>query len=786
MTYLYTSIFLYMSQMSKTNLGAGLGAFLYLLVHFIPDFGGADVMGAQWLYVSTVDLLVLGYIIGNKNKFNDAIDAVLNLKATLVYSLLVIWAILSLFYALNAIESLVCLARLISTYLIFINLSILFYKKGLLPLFNMVSIFIAVVLLFDSMYVISGFSKNMVDMNLDQNIVSLTGKNGNKNVMAASLLIKFPFLLFIILHNKLLGKAAGMIVLFLGVMALFILNTRSTYVGLGVVFVLYALSTYFLNKQEGIKKMGIKLSYFILPIVFAFLAANTMLSKAVDIQGFQGGYGTITKRAGDITVASEQNSRIHLWKGAIDYATKHPILGAGYGNWKLASIPYEKEYTNDLFVPYHCHNDFIEMFADLGIIGGVAFLVLFILLGLAVLKIWKKLQDHSARLVASIALMAIACYFVDAFFNFPAERTSMQTMFAISAALLLTPLHFIPSKQSENTTGKFGAAFLVFALLLILGSIYVNYQTYTSLKVQKFVMGEINEDPKMALDEVKDAFPEIPNLSTSTLPIKALVARYHLREKQYDEAMRLLIESDAVNPYLHYNDFIKTAVFSTQLNYDSTFVYAKKAFYNWPRAISYYKNMIFASAKMKDTAEATRAFKTFTKYRNTADGWNQYLLALIEINKTPIATTKALLDSAVKQFPADSAVFVKTSSLIYGNAVMSGSIPNYAVLGAQAFQKGQYNKAANYYMKASLADPSNYTHFENVGICYYTAKSYDKAIVYFDKAIQLPGANTGKSEFFKAMSFISSGKNASACSALQAAKSKNYPGVAVQIAQYCK
>ena len=775
-----------MSKVESSHWGPGFCTFLYLLVHFIPDFGGADVMGAQWLYVSIVDFLVLGYIVFNKNSYNAAMDAVLNLKFTLVYSLLVIWAILSLTYALNAIESLVCLARLMSTYLIFINLSILFYKKALTPLFNLVSIFVAVVLLFDAIYVISGFSKNMVDMNLDQNIISLTGKNGNKNVMAASLLIKFPFLLFVILHNKLLGKVAGMIVLFLGIMALFILNTRSTYVGLGVVFVLFALSVYLLNKQEGIKKMGIQLSYLILPLFFAFLAANTMLSKAVDLQGFQGGYGTITKRAGDITVASEQNSRIHLWEGAIDYATKHPILGAGYGNWKLASIPYEKEYTNDLFVPYHCHNDFIEMFADLGIIGGVAFLALFILSGWAVWQIWKKVGHHSDRLVASIALMAIACYFIDAFFNFPVERTSMQTMFAVAAALLFTPLHFIPSNQAVKSTGKYGTAFLAIAILLIIGSIYVNYQTYTSLKVQKFVMGEINEDPKMALDDVKDAFPEIPNLSTSTLPIKALVARYYLREKQYDEAMRLLNESDAVNPYLHYNDFIKTAVYSSQSNFDSTFVYAKKAFYNWPRAVSYYKNVIFASAKMKDTAEATKAFNTFIKYRNTAEGWNQYLLGLIEINKTPIAITKALLDSAVKMFPADSAVFVKTSSLIYGNAVMNGFMPNYAALGAQAFQKGQYKNAANLYLKASLADPSNYTHFENIGICYYTAKSFDKAIQYFNLAIALPTANTGKSEFFKAMSYISLGNKAAACSALQAAKLKKYSGVDTQIAQYCK
>jgi O-antigen ligase len=634
------------------------------------------------------------------------------------------------------------------------------------------------------MYVISGFSKNMVDMNLDQTIVSLTGKNGNKNVMAASLLIKFPFLLFVIVHNKLVGKILGMIILFLGMMALFILNTRSTYVGLGVLFVLFSTAIVLLNKKQDTKIIGTQLAYFILPLVFAFFAANGMLSKAVDIQGFQGGYGTITKRAGDINVASEQNSRIKLWKAAIDYASKHPLTGAGYGNWKLASIPYEKEYTNDLFVPYHCHNDYLEMFADLGLIGGISFAALFVLLGFVVLQFWRKSKDKDHKLVTAIALMAIACYFVDAFFNFPAERTSMQTMFALSAALLFLPIYFTDSNSQQKNFK--GGMFLFIPLLLIVGAIYVNYQTYTSLKVQKFVMGEINEDPKMALDDVKDAFPEIPNLSTSTLPIKALVARYYLRDKMNEEAMRLLIESDNVNPYLHYNDFIKTAIFSTQGNMDSTSYYAKRAFYNWPRATSYYKNMIFAAAKMKDTAEATKAFKTYIKYRNSGEGWNQYILGLIEINQTPIAVTRALLDTAISKFPGDSAIFVNTKALLYGNAISNGNLPNYAALGAQAFQKGKYKVAANYYLQASVAEPTNYTHFENMGICFYTAKSFEKAIQYFSRAIDFPSANTGKSEFFKAMSYIALGNKVAGCSALQAAKAKNYPGVDVQMDQYCK
>jgi hypothetical protein len=228
-----------MSQVEKSAWGPGICALLYLLVHFIPDFGGADVMGAQWLYISILDFAILAYILFNNQLYKVAIQAVLKLKFTIVYSFLVLWALLSLIYSINAIETLVCLSRLLSTYLIFINLSILFYKKQVTGLFNVVSILVAIVLLFDAMYVITGFSKNMVDMNLDSNIISLTGKNGNKNVMAASLLIKFPFLLFVILHNKLIGKILGLGILFLGIMALFILNTRSTYVGLGLLFVLY-------------------------------------------------------------------------------------------------------------------------------------------------------------------------------------------------------------------------------------------------------------------------------------------------------------------------------------------------------------------------------------------------------------------------------------------------------------------------------------------------------------------------------------------------------------------
>ena len=780
-------------MLNKDNNGliASIITVLYLMVHFVSDFGGADVMGAQWLYTSTLDLAVLAYIIFNRNTYNEAITGIFNYKFTLLFSFLVLWAIGSYFYAINPTETLVTLARLISTYLVFIQVSILCYKKDIKYIFNIVSFAVAFLLLWDSFYILKGFSKNIETMDLDANIISLSGNHGNKNVMAASLLIKFPFVLWLVINHKSFIKIINIGVLFFGVVALFIMNTRSTYVGLGIIFLIYSITTVLFVGLTNKIKAALQIGYFLGPIIIGFFAANLLLANAVELQGYQGGYGTVTKRAGDITIQSEQGSRIHLWKGAIDYATKHPIVGAGYGNWKLASIPYEKEFTNDLFVPYHCHNDFIEMFADLGILGGVVFGLMFLLVPIFTIKIWRKKEFKPYQLTATISFMAVTCYAVDAFLNFPAERTAMQTMLAVSAALAFLPISHIDKIKTTKGSSKNLVTILFFlvSLVLIIPSIYVAKQTYDSLKIQKFVMGEIDSDPKMALDEVKASFPAIPNLSTSTLPIKGLIARYEFRDKHYEEALRLLKESENDNPYLHYNDFIRTAVYADKQKFDSVAIYAKKAFYNWPRATSYYKNIMFSAAKNKDSIEVKKAYKVYNKYRPGAEANAQYLLAMYEVKGGADNNMITLLDSTNARYPMDSAILARVNSIFssnQSNVQSTDVVTNLLNSGKAAFIKRQYIKAAAFYLQAAQLEPANFTHYENAGISYYSGGDFVKAIPYFEKAVQFSNANTGKSEFFMAMSYISLGKREKICAPLNTAKLKGYQGVDSYLSQYCK
>jgi len=642
---------------------------LYLAVHFLPEVGGADPMGFQWLYVSAIDLLIAGYILFNYSDFKEAITGIFKSQFVIVYSLYLIWALASYFYALNPTETLVCLARLVSTFFIFINLSVLFYKKDLFVLFKQLAFLVTLFAFVDALFLSIEFFWQLGQKPFDNIILSLRSiAYGNKNIRAASVLINVPFILYYIVQSKKIGKVFGIIALCLTLFALFILNTRSTFVGLFLIFIIYTVGAFIVSKKEGRKSIFFNLAYFILPIIFSFFVSNMVIKHALSLQKGAGGYGTVAKRIVDITndISSDnRNARLDFWATGIDYTRKHLLIGNGYGNWKLSSLFYEKEHTRDFVVRYHLHNDFIENFADLGIIGGFLFLFIFLSAFLLVLKIWRNKAYSKYHFASTIALMAISCYFVDAALNFPVERTVMQVMFAISAAFLVAPFSALKKEKEEKSKRIFNPYFTngVIAILvfLLIGSIAINAMVYKSLRLQKYMMADLGTVPIMTIDQVK-SLPSIPNLSFNSMPLPAMLARYYLKYKKYDEAYRLLNSDKHANPYLHYNDYVMAQYFAAKGNNDSAFMYAKQAFYNWPTANVYYYQLIPMAVKEKDSTEITKAFNTYIKFRNEPNAWNSYLNARLELMGAKDPFSIQLIDSALKQFPNDSARLNKLRS----------------------------------------------------------------------------------------------------------------------------
>jgi tetratricopeptide (TPR) repeat protein len=103
----------------------------------------------------------------------------------------------------------------------------------------------------------------------------------------------------------------------------------------------------------------------------------------------------------------------------------------------------------------------------------------------------------------------------------------------------------------------------------------------------------------------------------------------------------------------------------------------------------------------------------------------------------------------------------------------------YINQGAAAFgtgvpEKDDLKKAAQLFLKAAELNPGNYTTYENAAMCYFNMHDYPNAIRYFSKVLDMHVAKDGKSEFFKAVALMNSGKNEEGCELLKISKAKGY------------
>jgi hypothetical protein len=100
---------------------------LYLLVEFIPNLGSYDTMGPQWLYLSVVDIAIMGYLLYTYQNHYESVKSLFSSAIFYILLAFLLWATLSGTWAFNSTETWVCLVRLFITSVAFANLYILFY-----------------------------------------------------------------------------------------------------------------------------------------------------------------------------------------------------------------------------------------------------------------------------------------------------------------------------------------------------------------------------------------------------------------------------------------------------------------------------------------------------------------------------------------------------------------------------------------------------------------------------------------------------------------------------------
>ena len=86
--------------------------------------------------------------------------------------------------------------------------------------------------------------------------------------------------------------------------------------------------------------------------------------------------------------------RLIIWRNTISIIKDKPWLGYGVGNHKLAIQKVEAAQKHNYVVSDHAHNDYLEMWSELGVFGLISYLLLFLSALVLFLKTVFKKRDQ--------------------------------------------------------------------------------------------------------------------------------------------------------------------------------------------------------------------------------------------------------------------------------------------------------------------------------------------------------------------------------------------------------
>ena len=129
----------------------------------------------------------------------------------------------------------------------------------------------------------------------------------------------------------------------------------------------------------------------------------------------------------EVKLDESLTQRTNFYKQALNTIKNNPIFGVGIGNWKIKSIDTNKENIIGYVVPYHVHNDYLEIGAEIGLVGlGIYLFILFLSFKETVINFTKSIFTFSALKQNYLEVILISVFLfiwiLDSNFNFPFHR----------------------------------------------------------------------------------------------------------------------------------------------------------------------------------------------------------------------------------------------------------------------------------------------------------------------------------------------------------------------------
>ena len=757
----------------------------YLLIDFLPDFKSIEIIGTQYFCISILNLIIALFIFKNPSFLNQSFILILKKSHLLkIYILFLLLSGISFLSTKNLSLTVVSYIEILVVFIMFLNLFAILYNR--LYLIFRISIIVGISVILQTVIELSDVLKDsgsIINM-----LSSLKGNTGNINIFAASLNIKIPFLLIGIIHFSNWKKWLLIFSLFLVTFTIFLISARSAYLGLffeTLLFMLFYLKLYSFKKET-----ILNIAHLLIPMLLALLFANILFS----VNKGTGRYESVGSRVVQIVNTNEASvsARLTYWDNALSIINKFPVTGVGLGNWKIESIPYERTSIDEAFISSHTHNDFLEIAAETGVLNGLVYLSLFIIAFFINMKAILNKSDSNNKIIALLALLILTGYFIDAFFNFPLYRPTMQFGFALF--LILTIINTLKIDESNYT--RKNSVFTIGIIIICLITIYITFLTLKAYQLEYAI--KYNKKEGQTSDEILRNLPQLPNVGIYSEPFYEHLAIAYFSEEKYENSKKYFYLSNKTNPYLGVSYWYLHKIEKINGNFDTAYKYIKTAFYSRPRTTNFYLDALKMASIKKDTSEIFKIHELFTKYRSMPSNWKNTASAL-SISKYDTNKIIAFVNKGLKIYPTDTTLLNRKTRLlkrkestninntfVNGLPAESATKINYMLEAKKMGDAQQFDKAIVLYNKAFKENPEKVVILQDIAVCYYQLDKPEIAINYLERILNNPRLNDGKTEYLLSGCYFKIKDKKNGCNYLNIAFNKKYPNTEQLLNQFCK
>jgi putative inorganic carbon (HCO3(-)) transporter len=277
---------------------------------------------------------------------------------------------------------------------------------------------------------------------------------GNPNFFGTHLVAVLPLLLALSIGSHGKRKLFSALALALALACLLFAETRSAWIGFAFSLVFLA----FLIRKTKIVRFGFKTS---VPLLAVFLVIILLLFLNQDV---------IVKRISQLwDPHGTAFMRLHTWEAAFSMIKASPIFGSGLGTFQIV-FPGFRYFGFESEVPIgnvlHAHNEYLEIWAEMGILGLALFLWLMIGFFRHALR---NLKGGREGLIALGMIAGIAGVLVDSLFSSSMRWTGPAFTFWFLFGLAVTTTgseEASPKGQGRKRRGALAHVAVISAVLV--------------------------------------------------------------------------------------------------------------------------------------------------------------------------------------------------------------------------------------------------------------------------------------------------------------------------------